>query len=359
MKPSPNRIAWMDRARAFAILSVVACHAVQFCHSFDAASWNYYSPDGWFFRFAGATFGRLGVPILLGLTGAFVLNLDFSEDDSIRQFHRTRTVKLVVCILLWTFLYTFYLAWHHTMQPDFIRMISDMLHFTQVQLGHMWYAPMIIGMYVLLPYVSRALRGLNLKTLALPLLLTFGVFSLLPTANVYAHLFRISPRTTLLDLGFSGGLYGLYIILGWAVARKDLMARVPKWLLWVGFLGSFGACVGTMTWCYNWKYEYQIWYDFSFVLTAGLFLTELFRRTKNWPLWLDALCEKLSRRSFAVYFLHFPLMAAMFELNLQKIVGKNQSLRTVWMFAAAFFASLAIIEVLKRIPVVKKYLLYM
>lgn len=359
MNSSPNRIAWMDRARALAILSVVLCHAVQYAHSFDAGHWNVYSWDGWFFRFAGSTLGRLGVPILLGLTGALLLSRDFTDEESIRTFHRTKTLRLLICILLWTFLYTFFLGWQHGMQPDFRRMISDMLTTTQVQLGHMWYAPMILGMYLLLPYVSRALRGLSVQSLMLPLAATFVVFSLLPTLNVYAHLFGIESRASLLDLGFSGGLYGLYIVLGWTVVHRNLLARWPGWTVWAGFLLSVGTCVGTMTWCYNWNWEYQIWYDFSFVLTGGVLALELLRRTQTWPRWLDALCEKLSRRSFAIYFLHFPVMAAMFETNLQKVVGHHQTVRTVWLFAASLAVSLAVIELLKRIPVVKKYLLYM
>lgn|GEM_PF-3031175 len=105
-------------------------------------------------------------------------------------------------------------------------MLRDMLLTNQVHMAHMWYMPMIIGVYVCIPFAARALQGISLKVVFFPLLLfsayAFGV-------PAWKSIFPKSPALVLVDLGFAGGVYGLYLLWGWRVKKglfKNIHARI-------------------------------------------------------------------------------------------------------------------------------------
>ena len=61
---------------------------------------------------------------------------------------------------------------------DFDMLIRDLLFLKTNQMGNMWYMPMIIGVYVALPFVANAIRNIETKALAVPfVLLGVSVFA--------------------------------------------------------------------------------------------------------------------------------------------------------------------------------------
>lgn len=77
----------------------------------------------------------------------------------------------------------------------------------------MWYMPMILGIYVVLPVLSTIVKNNRLSDLIFPILFTFCVFFFIPTINAVAN----KNYNTVLDISFLGGIYGLYVILGYYI----------------------------------------------------------------------------------------------------------------------------------------------
>lgn len=75
-------------------------------------------------------------------------------------------------------------------------MLRDMLLTNQVHMAHMWYMPMIIGVYVCIPFAARALQGIPLRVVFFPLALfsayAFGV-------PAWKSIFPKSPTLVLID----------------------------------------------------------------------------------------------------------------------------------------------------------------
>ena len=84
-----------------------------------------------------------------------------------------------------------------------------MLLTNQVHMAHMWYMPMIIGVYVCIPFAARALQGISLRVVFFPLVL-FSVYAF--GVPAWKSIFPKSPALVLIDLGFAGGVYGLYLL---------------------------------------------------------------------------------------------------------------------------------------------------
>lgn len=358
-KADVKRIAWMDRARFFAILMVVLCHAVEFGYAFDPWFFrNYFDLSTWIERFLFLTLGRLGVPLLLFLTGALMLNRDYSADGQIRAFYKKNYLRIFICVECWIVLYGFYLSWRNALPFDWRGTLLSLAALKQVPLGHMWYTPMLLGLYLLLPFAARAIRGLSLKTLGAVCLVSFFCFSALPTLSLAFEIGGRSGYESLLDLSFSGGLYGLYVLLGYIAVHRKAFGHIPTWALRLGLV----LCVlGTMAFQY-WSYEceqpYKAWYDFSGIFLGSLLLFELYRRSETavCPR-LDRVAAYVSRRSFAIYFLHFPIMDALHELGAQKWLGPSRW-QTLFFWCVSLAGSLLLCRILERVKWIRKYLLY-
>ncbi len=354
-----KRIAWMDRARFFAILMVVLCHAVEFGYAFDPWFFrNYFDLSTWIERFLFLTMGRLGVPLLLFLTGTLMLNRDYTTDDQIRAFYKKNYLRIFICVECWIVLYGFYLSWRNALPFDWRGTLLALAALKQVPLGHMWYTPMLLGLYLLLPFAARAVRGVSLRTLGAVCLVSFFCFSAMPTVSLAREISGRSGYESLLDLGFSGGLYGLYVLLGYIAAQRKALRRIPNFALWIGFLSCVALTMAFQYWSYACGQPYKVWYDFSGILIGALLLFELFRRSgaRDCP-HLDRIAAYFSRRSFAIYFLHFPIMDALHELGVQRWLGPSRW-QTLFFWCASLAGSLFLCWVLEHVKLIRKYLLY-
>ena len=72
-----------------------------------------------------------------------------------------------------------------TMEPDYIGLLKDVLFLRTYLMGHMWYMPMIIGMYVALPFVSNAVKNISSKVLAIPFCIVVFLYFIFKNSYMY------------------------------------------------------------------------------------------------------------------------------------------------------------------------------
>lgn len=139
-------------------------------------------------------------------------------------------------------------------------------------MSHMWYLPMILGIYLTLPFVSIVLQKLKLKTVLFPygviFLYAFGV----PTLNVILTAEGYSPVSTQLFLQFGGGVYGCYFLMGYFI-YKGCLDQVKKVHLYMGMVLAFGGTIFIQMYAYYQGKDYKVWYDFLLLfLTYNMFI---------------------------------------------------------------------------------------
>lgn len=354
-----KRIAWLDFARSLAIFSVVVVHSLEMVYKLEFNDMMKIGEVSLIFRDIVFTFGRTGVPIFLTLTGFLLLDRDFSTSDKILKFYKKNLRPLWLTTVIWIVIYFIAGVLKGTMEADFVGLLKDVLFLRTYLMGHMWYMPMIIGMYVALPFVSNAIKNISSKVLAIPyciVLFLYFVFSLISVLeNSFGFDLELERK---LDTTFLGGTYGVYIIFGLFCKRGDLK-KIKTPVVWaISALGF--VFTAFMIWLSNSRgYDFHLWYDFPGIFLASMFAFEGFSRmeleSKAAKL-ATPLITQISVVSLGMYFIHKPIINDISSFIVGLGFGRGRSL--VILVAAAFVSSFVIAFIISKIPVVKKLLLF-
>ena len=345
---SKNRVEWIDFVRAIAILTVLYIHATDgiFIISSDAImNYTIYSR---IFDFASLFIGRIGVPFFLMITGYLLLDRSYN-DERVRKFWSKNCKGLIIVTVIWSVIYAISL--------QFITIGSSQINVSEAGnlfFSHMWYMPMIIGMYLSMPFVSSALEKFSPRTIYQATIVFTLLAFLLPFITVILSMHGIQNVNIQYCLGFSGGVYGIYIILGYLV-KKGLFKKYSSKLMGLIVLVSFLICVLFQYYSFTKGYEFFLWYEFPFVLTGSFALFELCSRmgkVRAFPL-----VSFLSKYSFAVFLVHnlfrLPLLPIVVELPF------TEPVKAIILWILLIIFSYIAVVIIYRIPKFGKFILYM
>lgn len=305
-----ERDASLDLIRAVAALLVVLTHTITLRYPIDAGTLMDYPAGERLLCLAGFTAGRIGVPLFLMLTGHLLLPRTY-DAPRIRRFYRR---NLLPMLLVWEFWILAYQLYCHHLPFNLPQYLRRALFIDGADLPHSWYMPVILGIYLFLPYVSIALSHMEGRILAALMALSYISSFVFPTIQRVA----ISYETTVpdlvakLDQHYSGGTYGLYLVLGYCIARyqdrlRRLLAGARAVILCMLTMALWCAAVAWEWHVYQDGYAYNIWYDNVLLplIAAGVFL--LLTRVPIAQGVRGAL-RRLSGSAFGIYLIHVILL---------------------------------------------------
>jgi surface polysaccharide O-acyltransferase-like enzyme len=343
-----TRIEWIDFVRIIAILTVLYMHATDGIFLLSPGPTVDYTIYSKIFNFASLFIGRLGVPIFLMITG--YLLLDRSYDDSKTQnFWKENCKDLIIITIIWIAIYLVSLK--------FLTSENNIFNLTQAGnlfFSHMWYMPMIIGMYLSLPFVASAFKHFETETIYQASIVFSVLAFVIPFISIILEMNRISLGTLQYNLGFSGGAYGLYIIFGYLV-RKEMFKKFSSKKLWAVFIISFLFSILFQYYAFTINYDFILWYEFPFILLGSLSLFELCSRLKSFRFYSDI--KILSKYAFAVFLIH-----NLFRLPLLPFVVRlpySEPVKTIILWILLVVLSFVAAALIHRIPKFGKYILYM
>lgn len=213
---------------------------------------------------------------------------------------------------------------------------------------------MIIGMYISIPFVATAVERFEPETINQAAIVFSLLAFLLPFITTVLAMHGIQNVNIQYCLGFSGGVYGIYIILGYLV-KKDLFKKYSSNKLWLLAIVSFIICVLFQYYAFVKGFEFFLWYEFPFVLTGSFALFELISRMEKVRAY--PLVAFLSKYSFAVFLVHnlfrLPLLPIVVELPFTEPVKAL----ILWVLLIIF--SYIAVVIIYKIPRFGKYILYM
>ncbi len=343
-----TRIEWIDLVRAIAILTVLYIHATDgiFIISSDAIlNYTIYSR---IFDFASLFIGRIGVPFFLMITGYLLLDRAY-DDERIRKFWNTSCKGLIIVTVIWAAIYVVSL--------QFLTVGSAQVNFAEAGtlfFSHMWYMPMIIGMYLSMPFVASALKHFDVETIYQATIVFTCLAFLLPFVTLICKMHGLKGVAIQYCLGFSGGIYGIYIILGYLV-KKGKFKNISSSKLWILAIVSFLICVLFQYYAFVINYDFFLWYEFPFILLGSFALFELCSRVKSVKFysWVTV----ISKYSFAVFLIHNLFRLPLLPIVVQLPFSEPVKAIVLWILLIIFsFTAAAIIY---RIPRFGKYILYM
>lgn len=354
----PSRNISLDFIRSLAAFFVVLNHVTENIYTFTPEFVITMSEKAKWFAFSSYTLGRIGVPLFLLLTGYLVLSKTFTS-DTIVQFYKHSLLPLFFVWEIWILIYCIFIAWFYHIPFDFVDYLCKALFLKHVGIAHAWYVPMILGMYLFLPFVSMALNQMHGKHLLFLLIIMYSFLFVIPSISVFQSALNIASSQfiyNILDLSFGGNGYGFYLILGYCLARwknRVLPLWEKTWFhisLWISIIALFISTVYMQIVTFKIgvliSYGYVIWYNFFTVplLSIALFIA---LSGIHYPQWLHKSLINLSSCSFGVYLLHELLLIPI--LNQLGDISDKSTFVLIWTFII-YFACVLMIQFISLFP---------
>lgn len=193
-----KRIAYLDLIRSIAIILVVLCHATEspaFYSGTDIVTMPFKIQLLVFLLF---TLGRMGVPLFLFLSGFLLLPRKYDSENCLK-FWKNKCLPLLVTTEIWIVIYNVFLAWFDGSGVHWTNMLRNMLFLSATGLSHVWYLPMILGLYLCIPFVSIVLGKIDVSVMKIPFLIIYWGFFAIPTINIFLRAFGIQTLSNQLN----------------------------------------------------------------------------------------------------------------------------------------------------------------
>ncbi len=348
MKTS-NRLVHLDLLRILACFSVVLLHAsAQFWYDLPVndASWitaNSYN-----------AVSRFGVPIFVMLSGALFLSP--KKEVTLKKLYLHNILRLAALYIVWHVLYGLLdccsFSWSLLTPKDVLREIFAGRY-------HLWYLPMLAGIYMLLPVLHSWISNAKKETLQYFLLLFFifqiGKETCLALRQSDAVSFFWSITQPVMVCGYLG-----YFVLGYYLATFDISAKARRCIYGGGVLGLFanvllgnflalraGAPVAAI---------YDSFGIFTFLITVSLFLLFTGKMSRiRYSARTTALIREISLATLGIYLMHIGLMEILKPLGIHSMMFSP--ILCIPLFALFCFAACAAAAaLLRRIPFIGRYL---
>ena len=217
------------------LLRVVACYMVMQIHT---GEFYYIGPVGNVLNTADAhivgwynSFYRICVPLFVAISGFFL----FPVNDT-REFFKKRLSRVVVPFVLWCVLYAIY--YHFTAGVDLHTTLINILHIPVnygVEIGHLWFVYMLIGIYLFAPILSPWIEKADRKGMELYLVIWAVALSLPYIHLLYPEVLGEAAWNRTPLLYYFSGLLG-YVILAAYVKKFHMQPKAWNYVLGVALI---------------------------------------------------------------------------------------------------------------------------
>ena len=204
--------SFANRDIRFDLLRILASFMVVFLHV-SASEWYTTPPQSfnWFIMNLYDSFVRSAVPLFFMLSGAFM----FKKEVNIKYLYIKKIIPLVVIYIVWSFLYAvdyygIFALKEVEIKPFLITCINSYYH--------MWFIPVLIGIYVLQPILYALVNFEKGKFIKYYLVIFFIIGILKPT---FAEFFQNSDLGLLIlnKIPYELVSHTGYVILGHYIAN--------------------------------------------------------------------------------------------------------------------------------------------
>ena len=225
-----------------------------------------------------------------------------------------------------------------------------LLFINPVTMGSMWYMPMILCVYLLIPILAVALKKIDGRYFLLPVLLVVFCSLLLPDINGAMLTIGVTESLeTTLESSNIFSMFVVYLLLGYWISAKEVLKVLKTRTVVLGLVSSYAAFNIFQMWIYTIEYDYVVGegYRSIFPLITAIFLFELLRR-RSYTDRVSKLAASLSRISFGIYFLHVCIIEGVVVL----ITYFGWDISYLWKFlvleVASFVGSVIIIMIVGK-----------
>ena len=341
-----KRVLYLDMLKIISCIAVVIIHMTADGFNFmniNTASWSIVTAFNVMVRFA--------VPIFVMVSGALFLNPDRKLD--IKKLWKKNILTLIIVYIVWTLIYATYAVYNKGQGINVIYILGSAV---KKSYYHLWFIPMLIGIYACIPLLKPMVN--NGKKTVEYLLILFTLFYILPSTielfkfPYYTFVRAILDRIQIPMLGYIG-----YFVLGHYLHTYGIPKKYTKWVYVSGVVAAvFGIVV---TWVYSWHMkEAVVTLANNFSITPYIMSIAMFMLMKNLfenkKIKFEKVIIHLSNISLGIYLIHVLIKDILRnQLDMPFTNIWNLPLNTVIMLVGSYLISLG----LSKIPFVNKYII--
>lgn len=350
-----KRVVYFDYLRVAAIMAVIVLHVT-------ALYWSNYGGMNFTWNvlnlFSGST--RWGVPVLVMISGSLFL----SREIDTKRLYVKNISRLAVSFFVWSAFYAIVMAVaRYFLMNDRSATFQTLLSAMITGHYHMWFIPMIIGVYMCLPMIRAIVQSKEAAKTFLILSLALGC---------------VIPQITRMSIDFVGGDFGnlmqsiqtlcntskihlvigypFYFILGYYLGNLDLSKKHRMYIYLLGLVSLASTVVLTSLHTHRLNSPSQTYYEnfrVNVLLVAVAIHTWVRYRSYN-NTCINHFVSALSEYSFGAYLVHVFIIEV---LKAIKLTGMPISpilsvpMLSIVTIVISFFCS----WVLHKIPFINKW----
>ena len=335
-----KRMVYLDALRSLAMVWIVLSHSGAPL-LVDPAS---YGRPGWYVCIAQDMLNRMTVPLFFAISGCLLLNR--ASTLEVGRFYKKHLPKLAIPLVVWNVVY--YLSGLvRTGQPfQLSELLAGLLR--QGVSSHLWFVYLMLGFYLLFPFLKRMLDSCTDGQL----LLLIGIVAFGP--SIRPALNALLPVELVLFPSLVEGNLG-YVLLGCLLGRRALSPKTRRVVYALGVAGYLIGVLGNLASCSPEAIvlPFDSGYSFQHYFTcAAIFV------------WVRTLFEKhearlapaarplawFSDRTFGIYWSHVLVLEFTMDLSIGGWI-----LPYVWVrFLLSLSCSLAFSAAAARIPLLRR-----
>ena len=260
------------------------------------------------------TFVSIGINLFIMISGYLLLD----KEENTVLFYKKRVVSILPLFIMWSIIYIIY----YKENPFYI------LSGYRYAAGHLWYIPMILGLYLITPWLRKVLKYCEKETLVIVLL--WFIINILNPALIFFKLPFLNLSSFPI-VGFLG-----YYILGFYIKKyiNELKAKYFYILYILGFIFTYSISYYFM---YHVGKKNVFFYDKNsisvFFMSISLFVIILKINFSNIGNKSRKIINFFSKYSYHVYLSHL----LFYEIGLK--ITKNFYLVTLFCIGCSYLFS--------------------
>ncbi len=303
-------IVWLNRLRIFACILVILIHTSSRLRS----TMTSFMTSEWCIGNVFNSLGRPAVPLFVMISGA--LFLDENKKLSLKKLLLHNVLRLVFIFFLWDYLLII-------LETSLLKGFSfDLFLYAlknlTLDIGHLWFLPMLIGLYLLTPILRMLCKKENKKIveyfliifIVANLIINFTAsFNILKPINYVFDVFSL--MTPYLDINY----IGIYVA-GWYLFNFGFPKKYEKGIV-------IGACLVYLIypifdilvsqsagrWLTLTSNNISI---VNFIATCGIFMFFKLTANRHKP---NKVLDKISDCTMGIYLIHMFMLELFFKLT--------------------------------------------
>lgn len=358
MDDKKARVMWLDILRVSSIVAMVFLHTFTGNFLGGDSAWRVAAPTSlnWQILNVFDCLVRFCVPAFCMISG--VLFLDPAREQPLKKLFFKNILRIAISFVVWSGIYA--------VAGIFLRgegltfgALTGAVKNAMFGHYHLWFLLMLIGFYMLVPFLRKIAAD---KTLSLYFIVLCFIFNFLENAVMLVPQLAnfVEIQSNKLSLGFVGGYVG-YFLLGNHLYRYPPTKKVRHWLYAAGVAAFLltAAAVGVNAYLTGEAngdlYEYLLPNTFLEAIAVFLFFRARFEN-KTYSDKAVRVVGFLSATSFGVYLTHDLFNMLLHRLGITALTV-SPLVAVPLLTVVVSGAALGLTVLLRKIPVFNKYAL--